>query len=86
MAVLQNCKGGSSLLRGHLLPTLRFQHRRQDKQGDVMYDSPQDISVSCPLSSVVCTTLGTSRFLGNAAAFPGEVSRHNFFNSLHFGV
>lgn len=55
-----------------------------DEEGDLTYDSPQDIGVSCPLSSMVCTTLGMARFLGNAAAFPGEVSRHNFFNSLHF--
>lgn len=85
MVVLQNCKGGSSLLCSHLLPTLWFQHRRQDKQGDVMYASPQDISMSSLFSSVVCTTLGMAKFLGNATEFPAEVSRHDFFNSIHFG-
>lgn len=77
MVALQNRKGGRSLLHSPLRPTLRFQ---QDKQGDVTCDPvPQDTSVSCPLSRV-----GMARLLGSAAAFPGEVSRHNFFNSLRF--
>lgn len=80
MVVSHNRKGGSSLPHSHL-PTLRFQHRRQDKWGDVTCDSLWDISMSCP----VCTTLGMTKFLGNAEVFPGEVSRHNFFNSLRFG-
>lgn len=85
MVVLQNCKGGSSLLRSYLLPTPQFQHCQQAKQGGVMHYSSQVISVSCPLSSMICATLGMARCSRNATVFPGEVSRHNLFNTLHFG-
>jgi len=56
------------------------QHRWQEKPGNVTCDTPQGISMSCLLSSMVCTTRDMARLLGNAAAFPRVASRHNFFN------